>query len=253
LDSDRDRAVFLGCILCLGPLLHLGFLMVLSYRTSPAYYLSLMGFLAVAIDSAWERIVGNWFPDRFARLAGCLVLAACSALPAWKAAGQRRTNVDLSAAVLEQRAAEGDLILVTNWAPGITFSRYYHGSAPWITLPDVPDHTLHRYDLVALRMAESDPLHDELQRLSDTLESGHRVWVLGHLPLHLVSAPELLPAAPHAPTGWQEDAYSRQWQAQAGFFLQIHAAQIEAVLPPLSMALCENYENLPLFVASGWR
>ena len=161
--------------------------------------------------------------------------------------------MNISAAVLEERAAENDLILVADWAPGITFLRYFHGATPWITLPDVPDHTLHRYDLVAQRMGESDPLHAVMERLSDTLKSGRRVWILGDLPFRLEAPPKPLPAAPGAPTGWQEAAYSRQWQAQVGFFLRVHAAHIETVLPPLPMEQVDNYENLPLFVASGWR
>jgi hypothetical protein len=182
-----------------------------------------------------------------------VLLAVCIALPTWKAAGQRRTTVDISAAALEERAAENDLILVTNWAPGITFLRYFEGRTPWITLPELPDHTVHRFDLVARKMADADPLADVIQRLSVTLESGHRVWVLGDLPFHRQVAPALLPPAPGAPSGWQGFAYAHQWQAQLGFFLHDRAAQIEIVLPPLPLDQVDEYENLPLSVASGWR
>jgi len=250
--SDRDRAVFLGCVLCLGPLFYLGFLIVLRHATPPWYYLPLLGILAVAIDAAWAFQVRDSIPARRARLVACVLLAAYIALPAWKAAGQRRTTVDICANVLAERAAESDLILVANWAPGITFMRYYHGATPWITLPDVPDHTLHRFDLVSQKMTETEPLHDVMQRLSETLESGHCVWVLGNIPFPLEAAPTRLPPAPAAPTGWQEFPYARQWQAEAGYFLRVHALRIESVLPPLSMEQADDYENLPLTVVSGW-
>jgi hypothetical protein len=227
--------------------------MVLSYATPPWYFLLLIGLMAVAIDAAWELVLGKSFADRAARLAGCLLLAAYIASPAWKAASQRRTTVDLSASFLAEYAADNDLILITNWAPGITFARYYDGSTPWVTLPELPDYTVHRFDLLARRMAEPDPLRDVMRRLSETLQAGHRVWVLGPLPFHLRVAPTPLPLAPGAATGWQEFAYSRQWQAQVGVFLRDHVTHIETVLPPLPTEQVENYENLPLTVASGWR
>jgi hypothetical protein len=251
--SDTDRALFLGCVLSFGPMLYLGFFMVLSYATAPWYFLVLIGFMAVAIDAAWELVLGNSFADRAARLTGCLLLAACIATPTWQAASQRRTTVDLSASLLAEHAADNDLILITNWAPGISFARYYGGSTPWVTLPDLPDYTVHRFDLVARRMAETDPLQDVMRRLSDTLQAGHRVWVLGPLPFHLHVVPAPLPLAPGAASGWQEFAYSRQWQAEVSVFLRDHATQIETVLPPLPPAQVDNYENLPLTVASGWR
>src|SRR5262249_40029690 len=165
---DQDRALFLGGILCLSPLLYLGFLRMLSYPTTQWYYLALMGFLAVGIDAAWELVVDNRSTRRILRLAGCVLLAAYIAFPAWSAAGQRRTTVDLSAAVLEERAAEDDLIVVINWAEGITFQRYFRGTTPWITVPEFPDHTLHRWDLLVRKMEEPDPLKDVRGRLAGT-------------------------------------------------------------------------------------
>ena len=251
-ECDGDRALFLGGILCLVPLLFLSFLKVLSYPTTDWYYLSLMGFLAVGIDAAWQVLVDDWPSAKMLRTGGCALVAAAMALPAWRSAGQRRTTVDRAAAVLEDRASSDDLIVVTNWTVGIAFLRYFHGSTPWVTLPEIPDHTLHRYDLIAQRMEEADPLDDVLQRSADILEAGHRVWILGELPLQK-EAPQPLPPAPRSPSGWQERAYTRRWQAQAAYFLRVHAAQIETVLPPLPMEQVDNYENLPLSVASGWR
>ena len=69
----------------------------------------------------------------------------------------RQTNIDLIAAQLREQAGPNDLILVYPWYCGITFNRYYHGAAPWTTLPALSDPRIHRYDLLKEKLAARRP------------------------------------------------------------------------------------------------
>src|SRR5438105_4333348 len=58
--------------------------------------------------------------------------------PLYKRSTTRRTTIDEVARMVEQSATNADYIVLTDWTHGVTFSRYYHGSTPWQTLPPLP-------------------------------------------------------------------------------------------------------------------
>ncbi|HEX3131248.1 MAG TPA: hypothetical protein VH394_28185, partial [Thermoanaerobaculia bacterium] len=201
-----------------------GLFLVLGYSPRIWYFLPLMAVVASALDQLLAA------PIRILRIAvpAAATLVALLLLPAaYKSAQVRMTNADTAAQVLTTQAGPRDLILVNPWFVGISFGRYYQGSAPWKTLPDLPDHRMHRYDLLMERMKSEAPIADVLEAVQRTLASGGRVWVAGSLqaPPPGKEPPRLGPAPGGSPWGWQDAPYSISWTMQLGAFLRDHAVR----------------------------
>ncbi len=245
--ADDRLSFFLICVATLSIFAYYAFLKILSYATRPWYYLPLLCAVAAAIDlTSGILSSAQWF--RIARLV--IAIAALSFLPfkLWDVAHERLTNIDVIASKLEEQAASNDLIVLNPWHYAPSFYRYYHGSTPWITVPLMTEHRVHRYDLMKSKMIETDPLSDVRAAIQQTLQSNHRVWIVGGArPLDL-DMPRLGPA-PNPYFGWA--GYMSYWSMEIGSFLIEHAANGEAVLEP--MPNVNDGENLPLLVATGWK
>lgn len=249
-EESRDLALFLGGALVVGTVSYVAFLRLLGYPTKPWYYVALMALLAVVFDAALDALVAARAHARLARLGGFVALALLASTSVWREAHVRYTNVDLVAARLGALAAKDDLIVVNPWWLGVSFMRYYGGPAPWVTLPDIGDHRLVRYDLVKQKMAERAPIEPVLGRLHATLASGHRVWVVGTLLFPAPGeAPGDLPPAPEGLQGWRPLPYLVVWSRQAAALVRSHGAGIADV--PVSAAdPVSFYERVPLSVVS---
>jgi hypothetical protein len=165
----------------------------------------------------------------------------------------RMTNADLVARRLASVAAPDDLVLVSPWYYGVSFDRYYRGPATWMTLPDLPEHGIHRYDLLKSRLAAPHPIDDVLAAAQRTLSGGHRVWLVGQLRLPPPGqAPPVLPPAPASPAGWHDFPYVESWASQLGAMLRAHAAALARVPVP-SPDPVSPLEDMTLAVAAGWR
>jgi hypothetical protein len=251
--TEKDLAIFLGVAVVIGAVCYTWFLKVLSYSTEPWYYLMIMALLAVSFDAAIHLAVRDRGWWRVARVAAFIVMAVLISGNVWQAAHVRRTNVDLLAARLETLSTRDDLIVVYPWWPGMTFSRYYRGPTPWVTLPDLPEHAVHRYDAVKEKMLEPEPIRPVLERIAGTLQAGHRVWLVGGLGfLSPGEEPGYLPPPPQGELGWNEMPYLMLWSRQAASLIQRRAKRISQVAVPVGTPV-NLYENLPLFVAQGWR
>ena len=166
--------------------------------TQPWNYVPLMAFSVVCLDTIF---LAAW---RWARPAA-MILAALTIstaflfeLPAVKC---RQTNVDLIAASLSSEVAPNDYVIVHPFYCGVTFQRYYKATAPWTTLPPLEDYTLQRYDLLKAKMQTKDPIAPVIDRITSTLQSGNRVWLVGNIPFTQEPLPEIRPA-PNNPWGW---------------------------------------------------
>jgi hypothetical protein len=148
-------------------------------------------------------------------------------LPAVKC---RQTNVDLIAPGLSSQVAPNDYVLVYPFYCGVTFERYYKGTAPWTTLPPLEDYRLQRWDLFMAKMQTKDPIAPVMDRIVSTLQSGNRVWFVGN-PL----------AEP-----------SSNWGAQVTQFLSAHS-RWTAEMVDRSTNCVNPFENLPVVVATGWK
>lgn len=247
-DRVRDLILFAGTSLVLGAAGYAFFLKLAELPAQPWHYVPLMAFSAVCLDAIFFTA---W---RWARPAA-MILAALTIsttflfeLPAVKC---RQTNVDLIAARLSTELAPNDYVIVHPWYCGVTFKRYHKAAAPWTTLPPLEDYALQRYDLLKAKMQTKDPIAPVIDRITSTLQSGNRVWLVGNIPFTQKPLPEILPA-PNNPWGWFDEPYSFYWGVQVTQFLSAHCGRAAVVIPPSTN--CVNpFENLRLVEVAGWK
>ena len=144
--------------------------------------------------------------------------------------------------------------MVVPWQFGIPFQRYYRGPAPWITIPNIGDHQVHRYDLMKLKMISAHPIDDLEEAVRTTLASGNRVWFVGGLDL---PRPEegamILPPAPASRFKWDNRAYTASWWQQLSVFAVVHANKIDSVpLPQPESSRINELEQTSLTMVEGW-
>ena len=150
-----------------------------------------------------------------------VVMMTWGARSAWEEAHTRRSNVDLIAAVLGKKASEGDLIVVQDAWDGITFDRYYHGRAHWVTVPPIDSHKVHRNDLVLEKLNQPDPMAPVLREITNTLRNGNSVWIVEDMSVVPRSC-----CHRHAPPDCQWWLpYLNYWNAQVTTHLRDHALQ----------------------------
>jgi hypothetical protein len=228
-------------------------LQVLGFPTQPWYYVPPMVLAGVAFDAAWPALVKGYETAGLARV-GCVAAAAVlGLLGATAAVDVRQTNVDLIATRLKELARPGDFILVDQWYNGTTFGRYFTGTTPWNTLPPLADKSLQRLDQFKEYMVQPGSTDPVQRQIADTLRAGNRVWIAGGLPVPKKGAQVVdLPPAPNSRFGWDHDVYSYVWALQAASILQERADKVARIDMPLESAV-NKFENLPLWVAQGWR
>jgi hypothetical protein len=164
--------------------------------------------------------------------------------------------MDLVAARLEAVAVPGDVVLVSPWHYGVSFSRYYDGDAAWTTVPPLEFHRFVRYDLVVDKMTMPDQtavVRPAMEQVAQALKSGHRVFVVGILLRPRTGQqPLVLPAARPSMNSLPEGAYTNQWLMMVGDLIHRHAGRI-APLPVDADRVVSLYENVSIQAASGWR
>jgi hypothetical protein len=163
------------------------------------------------------------------------------------------TNLDLVARHLDREVRPSDLVVVLPWYAGITFQRYYRGAAPWITIPDFPEHLFHRHLWVADKMRlGSDAVAPDVARVEQTLRAGHRVWIVGRVSVPEGGKAPELPPAEEGTGSWQSGPYLDAWELAFGLLVETRT-QRRAVVPLDDPGPVNVWENLPLFVVEGWR
>jgi hypothetical protein len=247
-DDDSDLLPFAAVSIVAALVMFALFLETADLPTQAWYFTALMAFVAVCLDAVVPT------SHRFARL-GVLVFAAWAAVAvvAWGVPPfeTRQTNVDEVAAGMAGAVSADDYVIVHPWYCGATFARYYTGVAPWTTLPPLEDHFLHRYDLLKVELQKVRPIDAVLQRIATTLQGGHRVWLVGWIPLNGERPPEIRPA-PDNPWGWFDEPYSAVWGMQVGYFVTRHATGGGVFMKPPASGVNE-FENLPVVSVTGWR
>ncbi|HEV2320415.1 MAG TPA: hypothetical protein VGV18_11735 [Verrucomicrobiae bacterium] len=245
-----DLALFCSVSMVLGVAGMLAFLYRLHYLTQSWYYLQILIVCGISLDG----ILGaNWpalRPWGLLRIGFMAVMIAHNASAGWQEAHTRRSDVDLIDTVLNQNASAGDFIVVNSAWEGISFARYYHGAANWATIPPVDSHLVHRNDLVFADMCQTAPMTPVLCDITNALQEGHRVWMVGNMsayrPGRLQSPP--IPCPPARYIG----PYFNWWNSQVSAAICDNALteKVWSVSPgqPVSTT-----ENLPMIEFSGWR
>jgi hypothetical protein len=244
----RGLILFAGTSLVVGAAAYAVFLKLAALPTHQWHYVPLLVFSVVCLDAIF---LAAW---RWARPAA-MILAALSVstaflyeLPAVKC---RQTNVDLIAAPLSSEVAANDYVIVHPFFCGTTFKRYYRAAVPWTTLPPLEDYTLQRWDLFQAEIQKDDPIAPVIDRITSTLQSGNRVWLVGNFPYTQEPLPELHPA-PNNPWGWRDGPYSFYFGVQVTQFLSAHCQHSALAIAP-SRNCVNPFENLPVFVVTGWK
>ncbi|MDD5139979.1 MAG: hypothetical protein PHY43_06945 [Verrucomicrobiales bacterium] len=250
LKESRDVCFFAGVALAAGFAGYGIFFKLAGLPVQPWYCIPLIGLIAVCCDVILPRM------HQSMRL-GVLVVAVVSFLLAWPTTysntQQRRTNGDQVAATLAQNISPDDFVIVHPWYYGLTFARYYHGSAVWKTLPPLEDYRFHRYDLIKQELQMTNAIQPVLGNVEVALRSGHRVWIVGEVPMPKPNTPPPvdLPPAPNGPAGWLDVPYTRVWGLKLGYVLASHTTNITRLVNPSTNAL-EPWEDIGLTVVSGW-
>jgi hypothetical protein len=251
-ERARNALVFSMVVFALGAIANVLFLRVLSYTMQPWYFLVLLLICGLGIDLVIGALqLGNHARVVRAVVAALLMLAVIPNL--WPLAHQRRTNVDLVAESISAKANAKDIVVVSPWVFGVSFQRYYHGSAQWLTLPPLSFTRFHRYDLLKEKMIEPEKaLTPVLDKIQATLSAGHRLWFVGPLipTTPGQKLPRLIPA-PNGPSGWNE-GYSALWNMHIHQYLAQHALRRETFVlqPPDPVS---PYEMMPIILIEGWR
>ena len=248
--SGDDRALFAVTSIASGGLFFFAFLVYLQYPTAPWYFLGLMASWAVGFDILFCPLLNQ----RLGRAVQAAVLLLGLALVgpfAWQQSFVRATNVDAAAALVGREGHAPDLVVVEPWFLGISFARYYDAEAPWTTVPPVSDHRFHRFDTIKDEMVSPAPMSSVLKRVSDTLRSGGRVWVVRLSPRLAAGQPPVrLPAAPATRSGWHFGPYMVAWSTQLDAYLREAAGDIrERELP--AQGPCNPAEQARVFEAHG--
>ncbi len=219
----RGRAVVFSALALLAPLVFALFLVRLGYRTQSWYYMGLLVFVAVCLDSALRASYREpVFRVATVALAGIALVAGAG--QTWKAMHEPQTVVDRVAARLAEEAQPGDLVVVYPWFYALTLDRYYHGPAEVMTVPPLEDRKLHRYDLVKKRMLEEHAMAPVLARMRAVLEAGRQVWLVGGFS----STPPgrgrpVLGPPPRPGSGWSIGPDMWLWSTEVGDFIASHA------------------------------
>ncbi len=229
--TPAELQVFAGTILISSLIGYFVFLYFAALITSPWYFLPLMALAAICFDLG---IPVSTLP-RLARTVvwGILIGTIGLSVPfAARDLNCRFSNMDLLVNRLMKETSQQDYVVVTPWHLGISFDRYYHGAAAWDTLPPVADHSTYRFDLVPISATETARANQPvLDRIANTLQSGHRVWIVGWMS---VPAPD------------------RAAASAASRFLAEHSQAFEPVDLKIK-GQTSDYEDVSLLLASGWK
>ena len=245
-DSDAgDAVIFAAAAATFAIVGQVIFLLYLRFLVQPWYYVTTILVVAVAIDVVLQRGIPV-ARVRDAIAAGIALLLAVSTVYAVGATNRRQSNLDLVAAYLKDKARPGDLIVVYPWHYGLSFSRYYDGSVPFMTIPAVEGHDYHRFDQLEQLMRKPELIQPGFRRIYQTLEAGGGVWVVGQPSSEITPQfPVLPPPRDEDPSSWRDGFYTAVAGLQLGWVLQQSSPQAQRV-PPLTDARVSDYEDAPI-------
>ncbi|MDR3459019.1 MAG: hypothetical protein P4N60_16350 [Verrucomicrobiae bacterium] len=246
--NRSDLALYCIVSMVLGIVGFLAFLVKLRYLTQSWYYVEMLCLCTISLDGVLGATLPKLRPWGLLRIGLLVVMMSWCARSGWEEAHTRRSNVDLLATILDQKAKAGDLIVVQGAWEGITFDRYYTGQARWVTVPPITSHKVHRNDLAAEQMNKPDPMAPVLNEITDTLRGSNNVWTVGNLS---VTRPEKLLPPSGLPVG-QWVPHLNYWNAQVTAQLRDHAVQ-EQVLEMSPAGPINRLENLPVLKFSGYK
>lgn len=242
--QSRSRLVLAGggVVLAIGVLLYLGQITFARYAPLPWHFAMLSVFASFPLSIAWPIVLPT-LAARNAVNAALLLAVAVQGMVSLPSLAKQLSNVYGVADYLREHCRPNDTILVTPWELGITFEKTIGNELHWSTVPPVQDLLTHRCDEVAAWMAKPGftGLSETLQAtITTSLESGHAVWVVGHLSA-IDAGPGFfsLPPAPNSEFGWRNGPYYEVWSRNTFTFLARNANR--AMVIDNAMNKAENF------------
>ncbi len=249
---EARRQVAAAVTLAVATVVYGVFLRLVGYVTEPWYYIAYLTLAAVCLDVVLgQRGETAW---RVSRLLLIFFFGLMIYQQSWQTLQVRSTNVDLVAARVNAGVQPDDLVIVNRWECAISMQWYYRGAAPLMSVPPVPDHAVHRFDLVMERLKSPDPLRPLFEAIERTLRGGGHVWLVGP-PFGLAPGepmPVLPPAKPDAQGHWPAGKYYLGWAIQVDEFLIAHCTEASA-LDVLPQQVVSKYEKINLTRLGGWK
>ena len=250
--ANKDLSLFAGTLLTIAVVGFPVFFWRSGMPMQSWYLLPFIAATAMCFDAALPIRRGMW---RIVALIFVIVTASFSIPSTASILKSHFSDVDIYARQLTVAASPDDYIIVEPWHFGITFGHYFKSRTPWDTIPPLPDHSTHRFDLVEVEMENTNAIEPVLGKISQTLQSGHRVWVLSmagrlNVPGRGMTPPATLPPPPLPDTDWADWPYDRVWAAQVMCYIADHSGQfgeLKSLSNERSIA-----EDMSLFMAQGW-
>ena len=200
------------------------------------YFLGCLAFAALAVELFLrERSPG------LLRAAAATVLLL-TAWPTWSWTRLLRTNADVLAAVIESGARAQDVVIIAPWFLNTSFQRYYHGAAPWVTIPDLEKHPMIRYDLIKLKILDGDSNRNLGDLLDRVFKADGSVWFVSQPYLENVTGRQrpLRPEASPSPNGGDYVRFRTFWELDGKYLLASAAAGQVVALPGERRIWCEE-------------
>lgn len=211
-------------------------------------------FLVLMVVAA-EALIFTCLKSSGCRLLLLLVVMLCGAAavyPSEKQLRARMTSMDIVAAAVSREAGPEDLVVLVPWHNGVSFSRYYHGRAPWMSFPALKENSLHRYDLLKQRMMRPEDVAGDLETVLETLQRGGKVWVVGSaFAMEPGTVIEPLPPAPLSVSGWSSVPYLSNWNKQLLASLATHSVTADQL--SLAVPWTFSQESPLIRVFNGYR
>ena len=251
-ETDKDVVLYAGITVVIATVGIIGFFLFIGWTTSIWYYVPVMAAAAVCFDAIAGMLRRG--PRSIVIGAVIALVAAVFVWPAaYRATATRLTNVDVLSAEIAGIADKDDLIVVDRYFYAISFNRYYHGQARWLSAPDLPDVNLHRWDLLTEVMRHPQPIAPIIDQIQQTLRAGHNVFIVGYAQINWAAGPPAdLPPAPRGSLGWTLWPYVGTWTRQIDYAAQEHAEH-GVILPVDCHQPVSSGENLKVLVLAGWR
>lgn len=249
--ASRQRSIMAGVFLLLPLPATMALLASGKTLALPWYFVSPLVPVVFSGDVLIGLLLRNGLWLRVGRLALTCFICSQLFLASKEMVEYRQTNIDLIAEKLNVEAQKNDLILVGDWVEGVSFSRYYRGTAPWQTIPPLADHSIHRFDLAHRGLGHYSQLAGYLARMESTLRGGGRIWIVGDIGLDQTKARQFEAFKPNAPLH-NYAVHTENWKLRVAQLLYDHGGKTNHFWLPEEQPV-SSYENPPLFVINGWR
>lgn len=236
-----DRSLFSAVTMIVGFFAFMVFLRLANFFVQPWYFLPVLALAAVSLENSLPRLEGKF---RSLLWGGVLATVLMSAMFAVRVLDYRFTNIDVLAKKVSVGAQQNDFAIVKTWPFGLTFRHYFNQGCAWNTVPPLADHSIHRYDLLAAQMANTNAMEPLLLNSAKALRSGNAVWIIG-----TIGEGTNAPLVGH---GWNEMVFSYNWNNEVDGFLRQHSREIQRIDAGTNEDV--NFiERTALYKVTGWK